>query len=322
MNQRHAQLELVQHCLDGEATGDEVARLEELLRNDPEFRLDYLRYVNVDSALAVLPNASTPSAASTNATTLPETSGTPIGVFVRRRSLAAAGAAGLVIGLACASVVWAIVYPRKPAARDVIPILSESFESPATPITEGFPTRTGVWGGDRAERVGATPEVRPLDGDSVLSLESSPDSNLGYLQQIVDVSTLPQAREGQMRVVEVIASFHADQPGERERYTLRVASFKESPEKIRSLWEGVTWRQMDRITLTFSKTGLSTPVDAKGWQTLSAIVEVPADARSVVISLAAGRLNRRAPKTPHYVDDVRAELRVIPFTQRLRPNRR
>lgn len=79
---------------------------------------------------------------------------------------------------------------------------------------------------------------------------------------------------------------------------------------------------MDTITLTLSKTGLSTPIDASGWQTLSAMVEVPAGARSVVISLAAGRLDRKAPKTPHYVDDVRAELRIIPFSERLRPKRR
>jgi hypothetical protein len=145
---------------------------------------------------------------------------------------------------------------------------------------------------------------------------------LGFLQQIIDVSSLPQAGEGEMRVVEVIASFHAGQPGERERYTLRIASFKEAPENIRSLWEGVTWRDMDKISLTFSKTGLTAPVDAEGWQTLSAIVEVPAGARSVVISLAAGRFERKAPKTPHYVDDVRAELRIIPFSERLNSKRR
>ena len=125
-----------------------------------------------------------------------------------------------------------------------------------------------------------------------------------------------------MRVVEVISSFLADQPGERERYTLRVASFVEAPEEIRSLWEGVPWRDMDDNTLTMSKAALSTPLDATGWQTISTIVEVPSEARSVVISLAAGRLNRQAPKTPHYEDDVRAELRIMPYSQRLRQKRR
>lgn len=50
-------LELIRRCLDGEATEIEFAKLEERLRNDPAFRASYLRYLNVDSALAALPNS-------------------------------------------------------------------------------------------------------------------------------------------------------------------------------------------------------------------------------------------------------------------------
>lgn len=316
MNTGNDQLELMRRCLDGEASEEEFVQLEELLRDDPEFRTNYLRYLNVDVALAALPKRAQQ----------PDRSKERSVPFPQWRPLAAA-AAGLVFGLFCATVAWAIVAgkpaaPDESGARVVIPILTESFENSTTPIIEGFPSRTGAWGGDRAQIVGSTPNRQALAGDSVLSLESSPDSNLGYIQQIIDVSPLPHASEGEMRVVEVIASFLADQPGERERYTLRIASFKESPEHIRSLWEGVPWREMDRNTLTLSKRGRFAPPDATGWQTLSTIVEVPADAQSVVISLAAGRLDPAAPKTPHYVDDVRAELRIIPVTNRLRPKRR
>ena len=306
MSTRDAQLELARRCLDHEASEEELSQLEDLLRNDPEFRKEYLRYLNIDSALAGIPKIAVQ----------PDPPVHGLVVFPKWRRFATAAVAGLVFGLFCASIAWAIVVPRK-TAPIVIPILTESFESSTTPFVDGFPSRTGEWGGDRAQIVASTPTRLALEGHSVLSLESSPDSNLGFLQQIVDVSTLPHAREGEMRVVEVIASFLADQPGELERYTLRIACFKESPENIRGLWEGVTWREMDKITLTFSKTGLTAPVDAEGWQTLSAFVEVPVDAHSVVISLAAGRLDRKAPKTPHYVDDIRAEFRIIPFKKRL-----
>lgn len=302
----------MRRSLDGEASDNELKQLEELLRNDPEFRKDYLRYLNVDTALAALPKQDEKN----------ETSSKRVVPFPQWRPLATAAAAGLVFGLFCASVAWAIVVPQKPATPIVIPILTESFENPATPFTDGFPTRTGVWGGDRAQIVGSESDRRPLDGSSMLSLESSSNHNLGFLQQIIDVSTLPQAGEGEMRVVEVIASYLAEQAEEADRYTLRIASFRESPEKIRSLWEGVTWREIDQISLTAAKAGLTAPVDAKGWQPLSTIVEVPADAQSVVISLATGRFDRQAPKTPHYVDDVRAEFRIIPFKKRLRPKRR
>ena len=56
MNTRKAQLEFVRRCLDGEATHEEFEQLEELLHNDPEFRKDYLRYLNVDLVLAAMPN--------------------------------------------------------------------------------------------------------------------------------------------------------------------------------------------------------------------------------------------------------------------------
>lgn len=310
MNKRDTQLELVRRCLDGEADQKELIQLEDLLREDPEFRKEYLRYLNVDSGLAELPKSESQ----------PVSSSKPL-PFPKWRPLATSAAAGLVFGLCCASVAWAIVVP-KAIMPVVLPVLSESFESTSTPLIDGFPSGTGEWGGDRARIVEGGPDHKPMDGGAVLSLESSPDSNLGFIQQIIDVSPLPKAGEGEMRVLEVISSFHADQPGEMERYTLRIATFDEAPGEIRHLWESVPWSDMDKVSLTLSKTGLSTPKDAEGWQTLSAIVEVPANARSVVVSLAAGRLDKKAPKTPHYVDDVRAEFRIIPFVERLRPKKK
>ncbi|MGI9243413.1 MAG: LamG-like jellyroll fold domain-containing protein [Verrucomicrobiales bacterium] len=55
MNQREGQLEVMRRCLDGGATGEEFAQLEDWLRKDEEFRKTYLRYLNVDLALAALP---------------------------------------------------------------------------------------------------------------------------------------------------------------------------------------------------------------------------------------------------------------------------
>lgn len=55
-------LELIRRCLDGEATEAEFAQLEELLRDDSAFRREYLRYLNVDSALNALPRNLNPSA--------------------------------------------------------------------------------------------------------------------------------------------------------------------------------------------------------------------------------------------------------------------
>ncbi|QEG39308.1 LamG-like jellyroll fold domain-containing protein [Roseimaritima ulvae] len=53
-----AQLELVRRCVDGQASEEELAQLEDMLRSDSAFRKNYLRYLNVDMALATLPNSS------------------------------------------------------------------------------------------------------------------------------------------------------------------------------------------------------------------------------------------------------------------------
>ncbi len=310
MKNQDAQFELIRRCIDRESTDREFTELEALLRDDSDFRRVYLSYLNVDSALEALPKESAPKPS------------TGLLRFPQWRPLATAAAAGVVLGLFCASVAWAIVLPSEPAARLVLPILTESFEKSATPLIKGFPTRTGEWGGDPAQVVGTVPKRLPIHGAAVLSLGSSPDSNLGYLQQIIDVSSLPQAEEGEMRTVEVIASFHAHETGEQERYTLRVATFNESPESVHNLWEGIPWREMDDNTLTMTKSGLTTSAEAESWQTISVAVEVPDNARSVVISLAAGRLDPLAPKTLHYLDDVRADLVISPLTKRLRPKLR
>lgn len=61
-NSRNARLELVRRCADGEASAEDLAQLEDYLRQDSEFRRDYLRYLNVDMALAALPSRSSQSA--------------------------------------------------------------------------------------------------------------------------------------------------------------------------------------------------------------------------------------------------------------------
>lgn len=316
-NAMNDRLELVSRTLEGEATPEDFNNLEELLRSDPEFRRDYLSYLNVDMALNSLPSEAREEFESNSSEIR----------LSRWRPMAFSAAAGLIFGLFCATLAWAFVLPKTSSSSSKkdpvsISIMSESFEDHAEAFVQGFPSRENQWGGDKAMIVRGTEGTAPIDGDSVLALGTSSESSLSYLQRIIDVSSIPKAEQGEMRIIEVIASFLADQPGEKERYTLRIASFDERPEDIRQIWGTVPWREMDKISLTSSKTGVSTEETSPRWETLSAIVEVPSQARSIVVSLAAGRLDPRAPKTPHYLDDVRAELRIIPFQKRLRPKRR
>ena len=240
--------------------------------------------------------------------------------WLERRPLAAA-AAGLIFGMFCASVAWAIVTPRIQGPSLDFPVLDESFENPHVNWSAGFPTQPGEWRGERGQVVGANEEIQPKDGNYMLQLDPSADTTLSYLERVIDLQPYPLPEGNEMRQIEVTASFHAATIGARERYTLRVAAFSEALDQIQKLWVNVPWQEMDQRTLNLAKRGLSTPTDARGWQTVTVTVELPREARSLVISLGAGRFENPEIKTPHYVDDVRARILIGPRTPHPRRKR-
>ncbi|WP_395738582.1 hypothetical protein [Prosthecobacter sp.] len=296
--------DLIQEYISGTISTADAQALERELMTDPMLRDSYLEALNLDTALEM-------TAQSAEAMlSLP--------VPPAARALARAGerrtrawswrplAAGLVLGMFCTSVVMAYMVP---SSEKVITLFGDDFEDSEQQFSQGFPEQTGVWGGDAAEVVSASSGIQPVDGQRMLRLDSSPTTTLSYLDRIVDVRSLPLPQGNEVRQVMVTASFHAAERGLRDRYTLRVAAFAEAPDIVRTQWVGREWREMDGA-LAASKRGLSTTPEAEGWQTLTAIVEVPREARSLVISLAGGLSQNPDQKTAHYIDGVHATLSI------------
>ena len=310
------QLELIRSHVDGTSSDDQTKELEAALRTDAGFRRLFLRYLNADSALT--------SGRLSQAPELPQLHKTTTSKgrtdWLSWRPLAAA-AAGLVLGLFCAGAAWAVVRPSPAGPRVNVVLLEESFEKREEQLTEGFPTGAGIWGGERTALSDCPQGIEPFHGDRLVRLESAA-TPLSYLSQIIDLRGMPKAEEGELRQIEVTASFHADSPGFRERYTLRIATFGEEPGSIQAKWIDVPWQAVSGRSLSHCKRGLSTQAEDEGWQTLTALVEAPPEAASVVVSLAAGRLDASAPKTPHYIDDVRARLVISPRTLQPRNRRK
>ncbi|MCX6854758.1 MAG: hypothetical protein NTV80_07615 [Verrucomicrobia bacterium] len=226
-----------------------------------------------------------------------------------------AAAAGLVLGCFGASVAWALVTPKTTPVSISLPLIDESFENPDLTWPAGFPNHAGKWRGQPGrvvlEKVDAAPEAK----DAAYMLQLDPTSvgfHRSYLFRIIDLKDLPLPAAGETRQIELTGSFHAASPGEDERYTLRMASFTQTPEEIRDLW--ATWDEMDDRTLTLVKNAQTIPASVTGWQTLSASVAVPRNARCVVISLGAGRDESKNKRTPHYIDDVHVRLLISPHT--------
>ncbi len=299
-------LELMRRCFDGQASEAEFAQVEKWLISDQEFRNIYLSYANIDHTLAAEWQMETRQE---------EKEPVPATGLLRTQRIWApllSAAAGLVLGLFFASIGWAMITVQQSEVgpRVDLTVFEESFEDPEMVWVSGFPGEADVWGGERGQILLNSQQPVPEQGDGIARIESASDTTLSYLQRIVEVEGWPQTEEGEVRHLEVFASFHAEEPGYQERYTLRVAAFAESPESVSSLWEGAAWTEMRDRTLTLTKSGLSTESDATGWQTLSATVVIPAEARCVVISLAAGRLDPLAPKTVHYFDNLQADLLI------------
>lgn len=275
---------------------EDAARLNRLLREDGEAREWLITEAAFATRLGGLALAS-----------LSEED-EPAGETRRRRRKWAplvTATAGLTVGVCCTSALFAFALPR---SVNELTLLQESFERPAQRWEPGFPTRADEWAGDAGEVVLATPDVKPKDGRRMLRLDPSPALTLSYLERVIDLGSYPMPAEHQSRQVEVRVSFHAAMPGFRDRYTLRLAAFSRPPEEIKALWAGVSWKEMDSQTLASTKRALSTTSDARGWQTITAVVDAPREARCVVVSLASGLFETPDLKLPHYVDDVHVRM--------------
>lgn len=311
MKHREQNRELMRSCLDGDASPQDFAKMELLLKQDPEFRKDYVRYLRIDLALSE--TLRSPAVEIVN-----ETVAVSSRRFLIKRSWLAA-AAGLFVGLFCASVAWSMVAPRGNELRLEIPILEREFEDPNISWDLGFPVMAGRWNGDRGSIVESETAI---EGRCVLRLDPSPETTLSYIQQIIEVDSFPVAKEGELRLIEVVASFRPESDGYQDRYTVRVGTFSELPHEVREVWESVSWRELDEKSLTNVKSALTTQADGSGWQTIVATIEVPAGARSIVVSIAAGRFNPDETKGHYLVDGLSAGLLFAPPRERSRKKRK
>lgn len=308
MKNNDPRFELIQACRDGQASQEDVARLEEELKSDAEFRRLYLSYMNIDHALTTGWRE-----ISDQEKVVAMSSGKNQQRLQRLWNPLVSAAAGLVAGIFFVSIAWAVVAAQNESSGFRQSLFKDSFESPTSSWKSEFPAQADEWGGDVGEVVLGSQDPAPEDGNGVARIDPAEETRQSFLHRILNVAELPKAGPGERRQLEVFASYHAGKPGKRERYVLRAATFADSPESIRSIWDGVSGGDMPSGSLTLVKTGLTTKTHTTGWQDLSASVEIPAEARSVVITLAAGRLNRgRTPKSVHYFDNVQADLIIEP----------
>jgi hypothetical protein len=222
-------------------------------------------------------------------------------------------AAGLVIGLFSASIVWAISSPKATTER-LSSLVDGSFERNA--LGRGFPRQPGIWSGDEAETI----ERNASDGRRVLRFvnpgadEADPAGRAISCDvfQIVDLRPL---RAGLVpdadAVLELSARFLDDRPANTKpsvTFTAQIFLFSGGPADMHTRWPLAA---PEAIT---SGASLLTTLggDAGRWRQGSTRVFMPREADFAVIQLAARPNIRPAVLDAIFADDVRLTLKTQP----------
>lgn len=310
--------ELIQSYMSGTITDAEALQLQECLKRDSDLRDLYLSYVNLDVALE--------SQASCNDTVRQMLLSSDLGNekpaarrFSRRQF--AAAAAGLLIGLFSASLVFAYAAPQAVVtASRLLALVDGSFEGKADHVRSGFPSEFGVWSGDEATIVNGNAK----DGGRVLCFERAQgDATVGHspahscdVFQIVDLRSLRGKGDAGGDSVLVLSADFRDarqEAGIPIRFGCHLYLFSGKPDLLHTTWPSILREALGSgVDAWVSQGGSGAP----DWRRVTARCVVPAEADFAVVQLACGRVRgagTHAPQLGHqFADNVNLTLKTQP----------
>jgi hypothetical protein len=292
--------DLIQRYIAGTLSDDEALALQNALKSDDDLRALYLDYMNLDVALgshaesrvAVNEILASPMDREPSRTTR----------WFSWRPLTAA-VAGIVFGMFCTSVVFGFVVQRGVEKKTPLAVVQPSFEDAQMPLAKGFPDASAHWGGDAAKVVEPENGVQPEDGKFMLRLEASPKGSPRAVYQVLDLASLVSSAGGEIREIEISASFAAADAESAMRYMIRVFAVSEARGNL-----DATWFDHRDEAIASATRGLDVTPGNKGWQTLSLKIQVPRTARSLVLLFGVRTPDKTLPKAAHYLDDVQVSL--------------
>jgi hypothetical protein len=285
--------ELIDLHLLGTISKADAVELEAVLASSPDAREDFRQRCNVDAALRQ-------EAAGQSMPTRVNASKTAH--WLTWRPLTAA-AAGIVFGMFCTSVVFGFVVQRGFEKKTPLAVFQPSFEDAQMPLAKGFPDGSAHWGGDEARAVMAESGIEAKEGKIMLRLEASPRGSPRVVYQVLDLTSLPLGSGGEMREIEITASFAAADADASVRYLLRAFAVLEAREHL-----DATWFDHRDDAVASATRGLDVMPGVHGWQTMGLKIQVPRAARSLVLFFGVRTPDKTLPQAAHYLDDVQVSL--------------
>jgi hypothetical protein len=143
----------------------------------------------------------------------------------------------------------------------------------------------------------------------MMKLGPAPEGK-GYFANLMTDLTSSRPLTDRPLQIEVTAWYHASKPGQNEHYSLNVATFAQAAGEVSTLWEN-TWRDMRDASLTTTGRAVFPTAGEPGWHSITVRLDVPPQARTLVISMGSNTPGPVSGRTDHFMDDVQASWLVL-----------
>jgi hypothetical protein len=310
--------DLIQRYICGTLPDTDARRLEEMLKTDPAAADLYLSYINLDVTLEA--HAGSSDSISQLLSSLPlGADAHPQRSALWRPLLAAA--AGLVLGLFSASLLFAYATPQAVVtASRLLALVDGGFEGQPERIRAGFPSDFGVWSGDEAgigqgrlKGGGRALRFQRAQGDA--AAPQSPAESCDVFQ-LVDLRASRGKADGlEDTVLELSADFldARAEAGASLRFGCHLYLFSGGPEALHSSWPAILREAVGYGVGGCITEGGGGPED---WRRVTARCFLPPHADFAVVQVACGRPRgetRQAPELGHQLaDNVTLTLKTQP----------
>jgi len=290
----NSKLELIQRCIDQEATPEELQLLEKQLLEDSELRQLYYDYLLVDSSLPNIPlNLKT-------SVKTPQLKKRRIFTNIwNQRSINVA--AGIIVGFFCASLTFGIVQYQTshPSGEESLtPIVAEHFENASTGWSGN------LMQGELVEEKDGL--VSPLN-DSLI-IQSTQGNATFCASKLFAMPEAKKSRRGQRKKIDAEVTFLVPEEFNAKRYTLHLAALENKKEDISIDLLNDRWSEIASQSSTSMISGYSVDPAQAGWKKLTARLTIPSEAQSLVMRLSVTTYGSQHEPQLHFFDDLYADL--------------
>jgi hypothetical protein len=216
-------------------------------------------------------------------------------------------AAGIVIGCFSTTLLWGFSGAIR---RVALPMSNPSFEQPEALPQVRLPASPDQWAGVDTSIVqggGTLPVAK--HGLRMIRNGPAPAGKGCFASLMLDLTQSRPVTGGPLQI-EVTTHSHASKPGLNEHYSLHLATFAEEPAAVPAMWER-TWKDIGEESLTVIGKAIFPTKDQPGWHPITLRIDVPPQARTLVIAMGSNTPGPVSGRTDHYMDDIRATWLIL-----------